>query len=105
MVWRSFVQARGLVCQSFDSSWCFISTKCGSSISAKFLIYGAQAVCFFTLVAILDPLIVALIDISQVNNGFTQFFICLVVISIPSLVECPFKSFAHLKIVFAYYCC
>jgi hypothetical protein len=29
----------------------------------------------------------------------------LVVISIPSLVECPFKSFAHLKIVFAYYCC
>jgi hypothetical protein len=31
------------------------SAKCGSSISAKFLIYGAHAVCFYTLVTILDP--------------------------------------------------
>jgi hypothetical protein len=55
VVWRSFIWARGSGCQSFDSSWCFIATKCGSSISARFLIYGAQTVCFCTLVAILDP--------------------------------------------------
>jgi hypothetical protein len=40
--WRSFPQARGLGCQSFDSSWCFFSVKCGSCISARFLIYGAH---------------------------------------------------------------
>jgi hypothetical protein len=39
-------------CWSFDSSWCFISAKCGSNVSAKFLIYGAYAVCFYTLVSI-----------------------------------------------------
>jgi hypothetical protein len=32
----------------------FFSAKCGSSVSAKFLIYGAHAVCFLPLVAILD---------------------------------------------------
>jgi hypothetical protein len=55
MVWRSFVQAEGSGCQSFDSFWCFFSAKCGSSISAKFLISGAHTFCFCPLVAILDP--------------------------------------------------
>jgi hypothetical protein len=32
----------------------FFSAKCGSSISAKFLIYAAHAVCFCILVTILD---------------------------------------------------
>jgi hypothetical protein len=32
----------------------FFSAKCGSSISAKFLIYGAYAVCFLPVLAILD---------------------------------------------------
>jgi hypothetical protein len=44
MAWGNFLWARGSGCQSFDSPWCFISTKCGSSISARFLIHGAQAV-------------------------------------------------------------
>jgi hypothetical protein len=57
VVWRSFLWVRSSGCQSFDSPWCFISTKCGSSVSARFLIHGAHAVCFFTLVAILDPLL------------------------------------------------
>jgi hypothetical protein len=55
MVWRSFVHARGPGYKSFDSSWCFISATCHSSISARFLIYRAHAVCFCVLVAILDP--------------------------------------------------
>jgi hypothetical protein len=55
MAWRSFVWAVGSGCQSSDSSWWFFSAKCGSSISAKFLIYGAHAVCFCPLVTILDP--------------------------------------------------
>jgi hypothetical protein len=52
---RSFVWAGGSGCQSFDSFWWFFSAKCGSSVSAKFLIYGAHAVCFCPLVSILDP--------------------------------------------------
>jgi hypothetical protein len=55
MAWRSFVQAKVSGCWSFDSFWCFISTKCGTSFSARFLIYGAHVVCFCTLVASLDP--------------------------------------------------
>jgi hypothetical protein len=55
MAWRSFLWARGLECQSFDSAWCFISAKCGSSFSARFLIHRAHTVCFCALVAILDP--------------------------------------------------
>jgi hypothetical protein len=35
--------------------WCFFSAKCGFSISAKFLIYGAHTVCFCPLVVILNP--------------------------------------------------
>jgi hypothetical protein len=41
VAWRSFVCARGSGYQSFDSSWCFLSAKGGSSVSAKFLIYRA----------------------------------------------------------------
>jgi hypothetical protein len=47
---------RGLGYGSFASSWCVFSAKCGSSISARFLIYGAHAACFLPLVGILDPL-------------------------------------------------
>jgi hypothetical protein len=49
MAWRSFVWAGGSGCQSFASSWCFFSARCGSSISARFLIYRAHAVCFLPL--------------------------------------------------------
>jgi hypothetical protein len=55
-VWRNFVQARSSVCWIPHCSWWFLSAKCGSSVSAKFLIYGAHTVCFCTLVTILDPL-------------------------------------------------
>jgi hypothetical protein len=55
IVCRSFVGARGSGCQSFDSSLCFISAKCDSYFSKIFLIYRAHAVCFCTLVAILNP--------------------------------------------------
>jgi hypothetical protein len=55
VVWRSFVQAVGSGCRSFDSSWCFISAKCGSSVLAIFLIYGAHSFCFYALVTILHP--------------------------------------------------
>jgi hypothetical protein len=53
--WRSFLWARGSGCQSFDSPCCFISAKSGPSISAIFLIYGAHAVCFCAIFAILVP--------------------------------------------------
>jgi hypothetical protein len=33
---RSFLQARGSGYQSFNLPWYFISTKCGSSVSARF---------------------------------------------------------------------
>jgi hypothetical protein len=55
MAWRSFVWAGGLGCWTFDSSWCYFSDKCGSTVSARFLIYIAHAVYFCMLVAILDP--------------------------------------------------
>jgi hypothetical protein len=55
IMWRSYSQARGSGCRSFVSHLCFISTKCGSSISAKFWSHGAHAVCYRTLVTILDP--------------------------------------------------
>jgi hypothetical protein len=55
VAWRSFVQSgvRGvgvllLLCG-------FFSAKCASSISARFLIYGAHTVCFLLLVVILAP--------------------------------------------------
>jgi hypothetical protein len=55
MAWRSFVWAGGSGCWSFANSWWFFPAKCGSSILARFLIYGAHTVCFLPLVAILDP--------------------------------------------------
>jgi hypothetical protein len=63
MVWRSFVRAGGLGCRSFSYSWWYFSTKCGSSISARFLIYRAHAVCFLPLVAILDLVVGELLHI------------------------------------------
>jgi hypothetical protein len=54
VAWRSFVQPGGSGCCSFASSWSFFSAKGGSSISARFLIYRAHAVCFLPLVAILN---------------------------------------------------
>jgi hypothetical protein len=42
VVWRSFLRDRGSGSQSFDSPWCFISAKFGSSISARFLIHRAS---------------------------------------------------------------
>jgi hypothetical protein len=55
MVWRSFVWAGDKGCQSFNSSQCFSSAKCGYGVSARFLIYGTHAVCFCILDTILDP--------------------------------------------------
>jgi hypothetical protein len=55
LMWRSLVWDRGSGCGTPDSLWHFFSAKCGFSISAKFLIYGAHTVCFCILVAILDP--------------------------------------------------
>jgi hypothetical protein len=41
------------------SEFCFFlvvfPAKCGSSISARFLLYGAHTICFLPLVTILDP--------------------------------------------------
>jgi hypothetical protein len=54
VVWRSFPQARDSECRSFDSHWCFIFTKCGSSVSARFLSHRAHTLWFRTLVVILD---------------------------------------------------
>jgi hypothetical protein len=55
VAWRRFLKARGSECQSFDSPWCFISIKCGSSVSARFLSHTTYVVCLCTLVTILDP--------------------------------------------------
>jgi hypothetical protein len=55
VVWRSCVGARDSGFQTFYSSWCFISAKCGYRISARFLICRSHTVCFCTLVSILDP--------------------------------------------------
>jgi hypothetical protein len=54
VTWKSFPRARGSGYRSFDSPCCFISAKHGSSISARFWSQGAHAVCFSTLVDILD---------------------------------------------------
>jgi hypothetical protein len=54
MEWRSFPLERVQWCWSFDSPWCFISAKCGFSVSARFLNHRAHAVCFCILVIILD---------------------------------------------------
>jgi hypothetical protein len=56
VAWRSFVWTGGSGCWSFDSFWCFFSAKCGSIVSARFLIYRTHTVCFCPLVTILDRL-------------------------------------------------
>jgi hypothetical protein len=56
MAWRSFAWAGSSGFQNFDSSWCFFSANCGSSISPKFLIYGVHAVCFCPVVTLLNLL-------------------------------------------------
>jgi hypothetical protein len=43
VAWRSFLWARGSGCWSFDSPWCFISAKCGSSITARFESHRAHS--------------------------------------------------------------
>jgi hypothetical protein len=53
VAWRSFPQARHSGCLSFDFPCCFISLKCGSSVSARFWIHGVHGVYFCTLVTIL----------------------------------------------------
>jgi hypothetical protein len=35
VLWGSFLQVRSSGCWRFVSGWCFISTKCGSSISRR----------------------------------------------------------------------
>jgi hypothetical protein len=55
-VCRRFVWAGGSECQNFDSSWWFFPSNCGSSVSAKFLIYRVHADFFCPLVTILDPI-------------------------------------------------
>jgi hypothetical protein len=41
---------------SFNSPWCFLSTKHGSSVSARSLIHRVHAVYICVPVTILDPL-------------------------------------------------
>jgi hypothetical protein len=54
MSWRSFPLARGSGFQSFDSACCFISAKCGSSLSLRFWSLGDYTACFCALVFIFD---------------------------------------------------
>jgi hypothetical protein len=55
LMWQGFnVRASGSRCQCFASPWWFFSAKCGSSVSARVLIYGSHSVCFLPLVTILD---------------------------------------------------
>jgi hypothetical protein len=75
VAWRSFVWAAHSGCHSFDSSSCFFSAKCGSSISAKFLIYGAHVVCFCPLAAILDPLNKFLEKSCIITIPFTLYYL------------------------------
>jgi hypothetical protein len=69
VVWRSFVQAGGLGCRGFGSSWWFFSAKGGSSISARFLIFRAHTICFFPLATILDPLHFCYVDLPILEHG------------------------------------
>jgi hypothetical protein len=81
VAWRSFVQAGGSVCHSYDSSCCFFSAKCSSIISARFLIYGPYTVCFSTLVAIL------------MMSIFLNSYILSHLLSVGILCSCEFQSF------------
>jgi hypothetical protein len=53
VAWRSFPRTGGSGCRSFDSPCCFISAKCGSSVSTRFWSHRAHSVCFCALVTIL----------------------------------------------------
>jgi hypothetical protein len=55
VAWRSLPQARSSGYQSFNSPLCFTFAKCGFSVSASSLIYGAHAVHICAPVTILDP--------------------------------------------------
>jgi hypothetical protein len=54
VAWRGFVRAGVSGVRVLLLLGGIFSAKCGSSISTKFLIYGAHAVCFLPLVTILD---------------------------------------------------
>jgi hypothetical protein len=58
VAWRSYVQAGGLEVSEFCFFLVFFPARCVSSISARFLLYGAHAICFLPLVTILDPSLV-----------------------------------------------
>jgi hypothetical protein len=60
MAWRSYVQARGLGMCEFCFFLVVFPDRYVSSISARFLLYGAHAICFLPLVTILDPPILCL---------------------------------------------
>jgi hypothetical protein len=70
----------GSGCWHFDYSWCFFSAKCGFSISARLLIYGAHAVCFCTLVSVLELSKLFLCEILTLLSSlyillFSKFFL------------------------------
>jgi hypothetical protein len=56
MVWGSYVWAGGSRVSEFCLFLVVFPARCVSSDSARFLLYGAHAICFFPLVAILEPL-------------------------------------------------
>jgi hypothetical protein len=68
VAWTRFPWVRSSGCQRFDSPWCFISVKCGSSISARFWSHGAHAVWFCTLVAILDHFDTFFLNVETIPN-------------------------------------
>jgi hypothetical protein len=55
MTWRSFVQVGGSVSEFCFFLVFFFSSKCGSSVSARFLINRVYTVRILPLVSILDP--------------------------------------------------
>jgi hypothetical protein len=87
MAWRSFLWARGSGCRRFDSPLCFISARCGFSISARFLIHTVHAVCFCTLVTILGPPMYCIFFIhSSIDvDGYPGWFYFLAIVSSDSI--------------------
>jgi hypothetical protein len=58
----------------FDSPCCFISSKCGFSISARFCSLGAYVVCFCALVAILDPQLLIFVNLFLYPVSLLELF-------------------------------